>query len=169
MAPTAIPVLRNPGQMQVFMDLYFANSTGLHYVVEMQTKRHVFFNEPALFYACATYASQLSRANLSNRDWHTNLKPVVALQVLNYDTNSTSGISSSSVEDSLPGRTRVNPLPEGGFTKDFVLKGRVSGQQLHSVRLVQVELVRARRNRSLFPPDSSFTMRDWWLSVLNHS
>lgn len=169
LAPTAIPALRDVGQKQVFMDLHFVSSTGVHYVVEMQRKRHVCFDERVLFYTCATYSTQLTQSQFASRDWYTKLKPIVGLQFLNFDTNRAAGISSGNVPDTLPARVRANPLAPDQFRKEFVLKDRVSGQEVDALRLVQVELPRSELGRKLFPPEPSFTMTEWWLSVLQHS
>ena len=63
------------------MDLHVISAQKTHYIIEMQAKRHVMFDERALFYACSTFARQLSERDLSAENWYLNLKPVIALQV----------------------------------------------------------------------------------------
>ena len=56
------------------------------------------FDERALFYAASCYAQQ----KLSNEQtWYFGLKPVIALQVLDYDSNRVRGITRipNSIED----------------------------------------------------------------------
>ena len=110
-APVTIPALRRPGEKQTFMDLHAISSQGTHYIIEMQAQRLVMFDERALFYACATYAHQLSERELSRGNWYTNLKPVIALQVLDYDTNRIRGLKAE-VADTLVGRVVKHPLRE---------------------------------------------------------
>lgn len=61
--PVAIPALRERGEKQTFMDLY-VKTPRTHYIIEMQAKRHVMFDERALFYACSTYSKQLPQDRL---------------------------------------------------------------------------------------------------------
>ena len=167
-APVAIPALRRPGEKQTFMDLHVISSSGVHYLIEMQAQRHIMFDERSLFYACSTYSRQLSEKELSVEDWYTKLKAVIALQILDYDTNRVKGIKSE-VPDLLVQRTREHPLQTGEFIKHYLMTDQVSGQVIDYLQMVQVELPRAEANKSLFPPIETFTTVDWWLSLLRHA
>jgi hypothetical protein len=166
-APVAIPALRPPGEKQTFMDLHVTSQSGVHYIIEMQAQRHVMFDERALFYACGIYARQLSERQLSAENWYINLKPVIALQILDYDTNRIRGLKAE-VPDTLVDRVKEHPLPTEQFIKHYVLTDK-SGQQIDYLQMIQVELPRAERTKSLFPPQADFTMADWWVSVLHHA
>lgn len=50
--PVAIPTLREKGEKQTFMDLHVRTQSGTHYIIEMQAKRHIMFDERALYRAC---------------------------------------------------------------------------------------------------------------------
>ena len=84
-APVALPALRRSGEKQTFMDLHVISSSKVHYIIEMQSQRHVMFDERALFYAASTYSRQFSEKELNTADWYFKLKPVIALQILDYD------------------------------------------------------------------------------------
>lgn len=166
-APVAIPALRHPGEKQTFMDLHVVSEKGVHYIIEMQAQRHVMFDERALFYACGTYARQLSEKQLSAENWYINLKPVIALQILDYDTNRIRGLKAE-VPDTLVDRVREHPLPTEQFIKHYVLSDK-SGQQIDYLQMIKVELPRAEKQKLLFPPQAGFTIGDWWISVLHHT
>jgi len=167
-APVAIPALRRPGEKQTFMDLHVVSSQGAHYIIEMQAQRHVMFDERALFYASATYARQLSERELSTENWYLNLKPVIALQVLDYDTNRIRGLKAE-VPDTLVGRVKKYPLQEEQFIKHYLLRDQQSGQEIDYLQMVQVELPRAERGKQLFPPQADFSLSDWWVSILHYA
>ena len=167
-ASVAVPALRRPGDKQTFMDLHVVSSTGVHYLIEMQAQRHVKFDERALFYAASTFSRQLSEKELGSETWYLQLKPVIALQILDYDTNRIRG-HKGSVPDELVKRARDDPLPPGSFTKHYILTDRTSGQVIDYLQMVQVELPRAIEGRELFPPQEHFREIDWWVSVLKHA
>ena len=166
--PITIPALRRPGEKQTFMDLHAISSQGSHYIIEMQAQRLVMFDERALFYACATYAHQLSERDLSRGNWYTNLKPVIALQVLDYDTNHIGGLKAE-VADTLVGRVKKYPLRKDQFIKHYLLRDQQSGQEIDYLQMVQVDLPRAERDKQLFPPRADFSLSDWWVSILHHA
>ncbi len=166
-APVAMPALRQHGEKQTFMDLHVVSSKGVHYIIEMQAQRHVMFDERALFYACGTYARQLSERELSAENWYINLKPVIALQILDYDTNRIRGLRAE-VPDTLVDKVKEHPLPPEQFIKHYILTDK-SGQQIDYLQMIQVELPRAEKIRHLFPPQTDFTIADWWVSVLHHA
>ena len=106
----AIPVLRKRGEKQTFMDFHVTTQQKEHVVVEMQVKRHVLFDERALFYAAATYCRQLSEDTLSNADWFKGLQATYAIQILGYDSNRVKGIKEEGAEDTLVKRVKESPL-----------------------------------------------------------
>jgi hypothetical protein len=59
-------------------------------------------------------------------------------------------------------------LPPEQFIKHYILSDK-SGQQIDYLQMIQVELPRAEKIRSLFPPREDFTLIDWWVSVLHHA
>ena len=165
-APVALPALRRSGEKQTFMDLHVISSSKVHYIIEMQAQRHVMFDERALFYAASTYSRQLSEKDLSTEDWYFKLKPVIALQILNYDTNL---LLKAVVPDTLETRVREPSLPEGEFIKHYMLTDETSRQKIDYLQMVQVELPRAEEKQMLFPPQEGFSLIDWWVSVLRHA
>lgn len=74
----SVPVLKVGGNSQKMMDLHVVSKKGLHYIVEMQAKRHSMFDERGLFYACSAYSQQLNALDLLRKKWFTQLKPVIA-------------------------------------------------------------------------------------------
>jgi len=167
-APVAIPALRRPGEKQTFMDLHVISAQKTHYIIEMQAKRHVMFDERALFYACSTFARQLSERELSAENWYLNLKPVIALQVLDYDTNRIRGLKAE-VPDTLVGQVKMHPLQEEQFIKHYLVIDKHSGQEIDYLQMVQVELPRAEIGKQLFPPQADFSLSDWWVSILHYA
>jgi predicted transposase/invertase (TIGR01784 family) len=165
-APVAIPAVRKVGEKQTFMDLHVIASSGAHYIVEMQARRHVMFDERCLYYACSTYSRQLSERDLSDKDWYKRLKPTVALQILDYDSNRARGLQG---DDSLIFRVKDNPLKTGEYTKHYQMLDKTTGQTIDHLQMVQVELPRAEEAKTLFPPHRDFTIIEWWLSLLKHS
>jgi hypothetical protein len=170
-APIALPAVKRENEKQTFMDMHVLSSKGVHYIIEMQAKRHVMFDERCLFYACSTFSRQLSEKDLSTRQWYMNLKPVIALQILDYDSNRARGLKSDfvGVTDSLIARVKDHPLESGQYTKHYEVVDRISGQKIKHLQMVQVELPRAEETQILFPPNRNFTMAQWWLSLLKHS
>jgi len=169
-APTAIPVLKRKGEKQTFMDLHVVTCKGVRYIIEVQAKRHVMFDERVLFYACSTYAHQLSEDVRESKDWYLNLKPVIALQILDYDTNRITGIKTvGGAQDTSVERVKNNKLSKSQFIKHYLFTEQLSGQIVEYLQVVQVELPRAEINKKLFPPRPNFSELDWWLSLLRHA
>lgn len=177
--PTALPALKKKGEKQTFMDMHVATRSGVHYIIEMQARRHERFDERALYYAASTYSRQLTEKDLNKNRWYTMLRPVIALQILDFDTNKVTQKKKDKYAPSTPKDTEAahlldkiiervtkNPLPEGHYVKDFLMTCQNSGQKLDDLRLLQIELPRAHAQ---FPPTNAFTDKDWWLSVLCHS
>ena len=171
-APVAIPRLkRKKDNKHTFIDLYVKSSKGEHYIVEMQAKRHDHFDERALYYACYTYSHQLTKKDLNNSKWFNNLKPVIALQILDYNSNLINNPGEEVPQSKAQAYNRVkdNLLPQGEFRKHYVFRDMISNQVIHHLQLIQVELPRAETRKKLFPPSDSFTLQEWWISVLRHS
>ena len=179
--PTALPALKKKGEKQTFMDMHVATRSGLHYIIEMQARRHEQFDERALYYAASTYSRQLTEKDLNKNRWYNMLRPVIALQILDFDTNkvhtkkedkysktemATDTAEAAHLLDKIIERVTKNPLPEGHYVKDFLMTCQNSGQKLDDLRLLQIELP---RSHAKFPPTNEFTDKDWWLSILCHS
>ena len=170
--PSSIPSLKKKGEKQTFMDLHVATRSGIHYIIEMQVQRHEQFDERCLFYACSTYSKQLSARELEQNNLYRLLRPTIAIQVLNFDTNRAKGIKGikgrdgEELIDTLVERAQKNPLPLGEYIKDYAMTCKNSGQVINDLRMIQVELP---RSPAVFPPKASFTEIDWWLSLLRYS
>lgn len=162
--PVAIPVLKEVGKKQTFMDLY-VKTAHTHYIIEMQARRHVRFDERALFYACATYSRQLPESRLvAGSPWYTELKPVIAIQILDYDSERIRG-AASSASDSLVQRVAGHPMAEDQFVKHFRLTDSISGQIIDHLQMIQVELPRGRSLIEKKEDHRAFTVADWWLEL----
>lgn len=170
-ASVVIPALPREGNRKekaTFMDLHVKSKSGISYLIEMQARRHIYFDERALFYLCNTYGRQLSEAQMKSHDWYRSLKPTIALQVLDYDSNRIQGIKDDKVEDTQVQRVKTHPLAKGDYIKHYSMTDTHSKQQLDHIQMIQVELPRYVK-RALFPPQKDFTPLEWWLSVLRHS
>jgi predicted transposase/invertase (TIGR01784 family) len=169
-APTAVPALKGAkGDKQLYMDVHVVSSQGTHYIIEMQSKRHIMFDERILFYACGTFAQQLTEKELSDKNWYTNLKTVIALNVVDYNSNLVRGLTLPGTVDNMLERVRDHPLKDGDFIKHYKLTDKASGQEIDHLQLVQVELPRAVKDNPLFPPKEDFDLQDWWVSVLKYT
>jgi len=168
-APTTVPALprvdKDKKEKATFMDVHVKVQSGSSCIVEMQSQRHLMFDERALFYLCSTYARQIE--NLQKKDWYLKLKPTIALQILDYDSNKLRGITHEKVQDLLQMRSKKNPLPKGQYLKHYIMQDQVSKQALSHLHMIQVEL--PRYQGSLFPPQADFSITDWWLSILRFS
>ncbi len=164
----ALPRDSDRKEKATFMDLHVKSKSGASYIIEMQARRHIYFDERALFYLCNTYGRQLSEAQMSSHDWYRSLKPTIALQILDYDSNRIHGISDDKIEDTQVKRVKDHPLPKDDYIKHFFMTDNNSKQQLDHIQMIQVELPRYIK-RPLFPPQKDFTPVEWWLSVLRHS
>ena len=160
--PSALPALRGKGEKQTFMDLYVKTSK-THYIIEMQAKRHNKFDQRALFYACSTFSKQLPQDRLvKGVRWYCELKPVIALQILDYDSNrvresTEAGLSDSGVEG--------HAMVEGQFFKHYLLRDIQSGQVINYLQMIQVELPRGRELLKKKNDHKTFTATDWWLEL----
>ncbi|CAO5683363.1 MAG: hypothetical protein HEEMFOPI_01954 [Holosporales bacterium] len=170
-ASVVIPTLPRDGDRKekaTFMDLHVKSKSGISYIIEMQARRHIYFDERVLFYLCNTYGRQLSEAQMNSHDWYRSLKPTIALQVLDYDSNRIHGITDGKIEDTQVKRVKDHPLPKDDYIKHFFMTDNHSKQQLDHIQMIQVELPRYVK-RALFPPQKDFTPVEWWLSILRHS
>lgn len=163
---TTIPASKRKASVKkTFMDLHVATRSGEHYIIEMQALRHKNFDERAMY-----YASQLNEKELQETKWYSLLRPTIAIQVLDYDTNKIRGKLPGTKEDEDSKKTlqqvRQYPLAEGQYTKNFMMTCQNSGQKIDSLRMLQIELP---LSNAVFPPQASFTEKQWWLSVLRFS
>lgn len=168
-APLPIPALPRTGDSKLtFMDMHVTSQKGVHYIVEMQAIRHLMFDERSLYYLCNTYGRQLSEKQLQQREWFLSLKPTIAIQVLDYDTNRARGLQDKQgITDSLPSRVNTYPMKAGNSVKHFKFQDTLSGQTMDYLQMIQIELPRYQKN--LYPPKADFTEKDWWFSVLKYS
>ncbi len=165
--PVAIPVLRKKGEKQAFMDFHVTTRSKEHIVIEMQVKRHILFDERALFYAAATYSRQLTEKEFNTQEWYQSLRRTFAVQILGYDSNRVKGIQSQEGEDTLVERVKDHSLKEGEYVKHYMMTDQNSGQTIDHLQMIQIELPRVKKN--LFPPRKDFTEKDWWLSLFKHA
>jgi len=128
----------------------------------MQAHRHINFDERVLYYGASTYARQISEEEFQDPMWYRNLHPVIAIQVLGYDTQRCLGIHDK-IPDSLVERAKKHPMQVGQFMKHYILTDKYSGQEIRHLQIIQIELPRAREN--VFPPHKDFNLMDWWLSI----
>lgn len=153
-APVAVPALRDEKERHTFMDLHVKSSKGTSYIVEMQAERHDMFDERATYYACYTYSHQLSERVLGQDLWYLNLKPVIALQILDYDSNKIHdparrekrGGKVATTEKMLAfDRVKSHKLLDHQYMKHYMLTDIASKQTIQHLQLIQVELPRAEK------------------------
>jgi hypothetical protein len=149
------------------MDLHVVSSDKVHYIVEMQARRHLMFDKRALFYACSTDSRQFSEDVMKGEIWYCKLKPVIALQILDYDSNRIRGATEGSAQDPMVARVRSSQMKDNQFTKHYTFVDITSGQIIESLQLIQNEIPRATKNLS--PPKSESTPLEWWLSIFRYS
>jgi len=169
-APLTIPALPRKGDSKLtFMNMHVVSESGAHFVIEMQALRHIMFDERSVFYLYNTYERQLSEKQLQNYSWYFNLKPTIAIQVLDYDTNRVRGLQEKEgITDTLPKRVSKNPMVDDESIKHFKLKDINSGQEIDYLQMIQIELPRYSK-KDLYPPQADFSTRDWWFSILKHA
>jgi hypothetical protein len=162
--PVSIPAEREKGEKFFFMDLH-VKTAKTHYIIEVQARRHVMFDERALFYACSTYSTQLPLERLvKGVPWYCELKPIIALQILDYDSSRVRESTAAGVTDSLVRRVEGHPMGEGQFLKHYLLTDHQSGQVNEHLQMIQVELPRGKK--LLKKKDhKTFTHTDWWLEL----
>ena len=170
---SSVPILPKKGEKTTFMDLRVQSETGTHYIVEMQARRHALFDERALYYAASVYARQALGRLGREKTWYYHLKPVIALQILDYDTNRVRGING--LPDSVKGddisfveRVKGAPMRNDQFIKHYMMTDLISGQKIDYLQLLQIELPRAERIK---PPKhmTKEDIQEWWIHILAHA
>ncbi|GHU18403.1 hypothetical protein FACS189472_06690 [Alphaproteobacteria bacterium] len=155
------------------MDYHAINERNERLLLECQVFRHIKFDERALFYASRVYSNQFaSMKNVKDSDsecWYEKLNRVYAIQILDYDSNRIRGIHRPNCDDELLKRVSKNPMQDGVFLKHYAMTDRFSGQEIDYLQMIQLELPRAERFLSLFPPTADLTIMQWWLSILKHA
>lgn len=169
-APLALPALKHRGKKQTFMDFHVRSKDGHRYIVEMQPKRHVLFDERALFYACSVYARQLDEQDFTDEGWYKLLKPVIAIQIVDYDSNRARGLTAKTddgalVDDTLIQRVQNHPLPPGQAEKHYRMTDKYSGQIIDYLEMIQIELPRYDVD-PLPKAGSKSSDKDWWIRIL---
>jgi hypothetical protein len=164
-----------------FMDFHAKTQGRNSVIIEMQARRHTMFDERALYYAAYTYSHQLSEEILPEPDWYKGLKPVYAIQFLDYDTQRIRGIQPREGEEDLDQlflqEVKAHPMPEDAFMKYYVMVDQFSSQKVkRGIHLIQIELPRVTRIRGLSPrqedfveKSEGFSLSDWWYCVLKHA
>ena len=97
--------------------------------------------------------------------WYCDLKPVIALQILDYDSSRVRESTATGVADSLVHRTEGHPMVEGQFFKHYLLQDKQSGQVIDHLQMIQVELPRGRKMLESKPDHKTFKSIDWWLEL----
>lgn len=163
-----LPILKIGREKQTFMDYHVMTDTGEHIVVEMQVKRHAYFDERAVFYLASVFASQVKADDFKEGDWYKKIKRVIAIQFVKYDSNKIRGIDG---DDPMLARVRAHPMATDQYMKHYVFTDKLSGQEIDCIQMIQVELPRADRILQLSPESSNGfnELVGWWLSLINHS
>jgi len=147
---SAVPPKR-PEEKKMFMDMHVVSTEGVEYIIQMQARP---LDERALFYACSTYMHQFLEITSDQHFWGQTLKPVIALQILDYD--------------SMHHKAKRSPLNELQYARHYSLTDE-SGDAIDYLQVVQVELPQAELQESLFPPKATFSNVQWWVSLLKHA
>ncbi|MDR1235906.1 MAG: Rpn family recombination-promoting nuclease/putative transposase [Holosporaceae bacterium] len=164
-----LPVIKEEESCPLSMDYHAINERGEHALVEIQLKRHIRFDERALFYAARVYSNQLKASDLAAGSWFKKLKKTYSIQIVNYNSNLARGINDPELQDTLIDRVAQHPMKDEDFIKHYVMTDRFSGQEIDHLQLIQVELPRADALMNLFPPTRDFTVQQWWLSIFRHT
>jgi hypothetical protein len=165
--PVAIPVLKEKGEKQTFVDLHVRTQNGARYIIEMQAKRHIMFDERALYYACSAYANQLTKAHFQNGPWYKDLKPVIAIQVLDYDSNRVRGVNVSDVSDTFIKRAEDSSLGQDQYIKHYKWTDCYSQKIIDFLQIIQVELPRGKTVINTNGKDyAQFSAAEWWVELL---
>ena len=165
--PLAVPALARRSEKLTFMDFHVRTQSGIHIIIEMQVRRHAYFDERALFYAASVFSRQISEKELEKPTWYKGLMPLYVVQILGYDSNRAKGIQEEKVEDTPLERVRGHPMHPNQFIKHFKMTDHQSGQTIDHLQMIQIELPRAKKE--LFPPKNEFSEQDWWLSLFKHA
>ncbi len=165
--PLALPALAHRSEKSTFMDFHVRTKSGVHIIIEMQVRRHVYFDERALFYAASVFSRQLSEKELEKQTWYKGLMPTYAVQILGYDSNRAKGIEDEEIDDALLKKAKEHPILPNQFIKHFKMTEQQSGQTIDHLQMIQIELPRAKK--TFFPPTNEFSEQDWWLSLFKHA
>jgi predicted transposase/invertase (TIGR01784 family) len=168
-APLEVPLVKNRELRTLSMDFHAVTERNEHILVEIQLKRHVMFDERALFHAARAYSNQISKDLFKLGCWYEHLKKTYSIQIVDYNSNRIRGIRKQLDKDTLLERVNAHPMKSGDFMKHYVMTDRFSGQQIDHLQMIQLELPRAEKIMNLFPPTSEFTIQQWWISFFNHS
>ena len=166
--PVAIPAVAERKKKQTFMDVHVQSASGARYIIEIRAFRHEQFDERALFYACANYANQIRK--FTEADWYKTLEPIIAVQVLDFDSNRSiigSTSKNPNKNDLLQERVKRNPMKVEDYMKHYMITDKYSKQVIEHLQMIQIELPCAKHD--LFPPKKDFSIIDWWLSILKYS
>lgn len=129
---------------------------GEHIVIEMQARRHVMFDERALFYASHTYVNQLTDEELKQENWYRFIKAVYAIQFLDFDTNLAKGITRDIDHDTLIDRVKGHKMKDENYIKHYIMTDKYSGQTIGALQMIQIELPRANTFLNLKPSNTKF-------------
>lgn len=103
-APTTVPAFKpaktakttkaakTTSDNPVIMDYHAITQRGEHVAIEMQLKRHLMFDERALYYGAYVYSHQLAENNLENAEWYENIKKTYCVQFLDYSSDNAIGM-----------------------------------------------------------------------------
>ncbi|MDR2724385.1 MAG: Rpn family recombination-promoting nuclease/putative transposase, partial [Holosporaceae bacterium] len=172
-APTYMRLTEGDESRPLTMDFNAVNNRGESIIIEIQLKRHIGFDERALFYAARTYSNQINEEKKQGQSfpgsWFVHLKKTYSIQVVGYNSAGAIGIENTHMKDTLIDRVAAHPMKDGDFLKHYVMTDRFSGQEIDYLQLIQLELPRAEAIMNLFPPANGFSLQQWWLSIFNHS
>jgi hypothetical protein len=170
-APTDFWLDENQQSRSLSVDFHAKNERGESIIIEMQLRRHIGFDERALFSATRTYSNQIKKKEIESKSghWFEHLKKTYSIQIVNYDSENLKGIENPNMKDTLLERAEKHPMLEGQFIKHYLMTDKHSGQEIDHLQMIQIELPRADTIMNLFPPRRDFTTQEWWLSIFNHA
>jgi hypothetical protein len=163
-----------------FMDFHVRINGQADVIIEMQVQRHAMFDERALYYAAYTYSHQLTDEEIKQENWYRYIKPLYAIQLLDYETNPVRVLKRGKMSDPLDEpfvqMVSEHPMPEGSFAKHYVMYDQASQQAIaRGIHLIQIELPRASRIRELDPNREGFyerakkfSLSDWWYFIFKY-
>lgn len=119
-------------------DIYCTGEDGREYIVEMQNKSHVNFEDRALYYASRSIVGQAQKGS----KWQYELRPVIGIYFMNY------------TEDVLKGR----------FRSDYMLIEKKTHQRLSNrLRMIFLQMKCFKKTQ-----DECKTDLDKWTYIMNH-
>jgi hypothetical protein len=84
-----------------FMDFDSNMQNGRSLIIEMQANGHVMFDDESLLYASYIFSNQFGNEIIHGNDWFKEMKPVYAIQLLDYDKIIVKSFTVVSGEDDL--------------------------------------------------------------------